>query len=93
MLHKMYVPRILAVTYLVRLLNNTMFNYNAVTGCVLVATNRCGEIWNGATATNAVFSTNDPSVPRTAGVAIIPRPASPPINPDETTRALSTPIF
>jgi hypothetical protein len=64
------------------LLNNTIFIYNAVTVCVLVVANRGGKILNGATATNAVFSTNvdDPSVLRTAGVAIIPGSASPPIN-------------
>jgi hypothetical protein len=79
----------------IRLLHNTAFNYKAVTICVPVVATRVGNLLSGATATDAVLSTdiNDPGFFRTAGVAIPSGSISPPINPDESTRALSTPIF
>ncbi len=54
-----------------------------------------GNLLSGATATDAVLGTDidDPGVLRTAGVAIPLESIRPPINPDESTRALSTPIF
>ncbi len=77
------------------MLHDTIPNHNAVTICLPVVITRVGKLLNGATATDVDLSTDagDPSVLRTAGVAIIPESASPPINPDESTRALSTPIF
>jgi hypothetical protein len=77
------------------LFHDTIPNNNAVTICMPVVITRVGKLLNGATATDAVLSpdVDAASVLRTAGVAIIPGPVSPPINPDESTRALSTPIF
>ena len=76
-------------TYLIRLLHNTIFSHNAVTICVLVVATRGGKLLNGATAANA----DDPSVLCTAGVATIPWSASSPINSDESTWSLTTPVF
>jgi hypothetical protein len=59
-----------------------------------VVATRVGKLLNGAAAIDVILSTDidDPSVLRTAGVAIIPGSVSPPINPDESAWALSTPI-
>ena len=77
------------------MLHNAISNHNAVTICMLVAATRVGKLLNSATATDAALNTDidDPGVLRTAGVAIPPESISPPSNPDESTRALSTPIF
>jgi hypothetical protein len=81
-------------TYLIRLLNNTIFNHSAVTDCALVVATRDGKLLNSATATNAVLSTDikDLGVLRTTDVVVIPGSISPPIDPYESAWTLSTPI-
>ena len=63
---------------------------------MLVAATRVGKLLNNATATttDAVPRTDidDPGILRNPDVAVIPGSISPPINPDESAWALSTPI-